>query len=197
MASTLTVDTIQGSTNADNVKLPKGCIVQVKQTFYNDNTTTFAMTDGFVDIYSVNISPKFATSKVLVTIDVNVGHIDAYSALIRCRRNSTYIGGGVISGTNNNHFTNIWFNVRAPSAGTGGSISGQSYSPVACSQSFLDSPATTSQLTYTVVARQSDAAGGAGSTTTKAGRINLATDIANATYSSPTSSAITVMEISE
>lgn len=193
MTSTLTVDTIQGSANADNVKLPKGCILQVEQTFYNTNTTTFVMTDGFVDIYSVNITPKFVTSKVLVTIDVNVGHIDNYSALIRCRRNSTYIGGGVINGTNNNHFTNIWFNVRGPGAGT----NTESYAPVPCSQSFLDSPATTSQLTYTVVARQSDAAGGAGSTASKAGRINIATDFVNATYSSPTSSAITVMEIAQ
>tara|TARA_B100000424_G_scaffold239260_1_gene205869 strand:+ start:806 stop:1384 length:579 start_codon:yes stop_codon:yes gene_type:complete len=192
MASTLTVDTIQGSTNADNVKLPKGCILQVEQTFYNTNTTTFVKTDGFVDIYSVNITPKFATSKVLVTIDVNVGHVDSYSALIRCRRNSTYIGGGVA--IDSNEFDNIWFNVRGPGAGT----LDESYAPVPCSQSFLDSPATTSQLTYTVVARQSDAAGGAGTTAGKAGRINLAPDSsANATYTSPTSSAITVMEIAQ
>lgn len=193
MTSTLTVDTIQGSTNAENVKLPKGCILQVKQTFYDDNTITFAMADGFVDIYSVNITPKFATSKVLVTIDVNVGHLDAYSALIRCRRNSTFIGGGQIGGTNNNHFTNIWFNVRGP--GVGGTTF--SYAPVSCSQSFLDEPATTSQLTYTVVARQSDSAGGSGTTAGKAGRINIAPDFVNATYSSPTSSAITVMEIAQ
>ena len=41
MASTLTVDTIQGSTNANNVKLPRGSIVQVEQTFYDTNTTSF------------------------------------------------------------------------------------------------------------------------------------------------------------
>ena len=185
MASTLTVDTIQGSTNADNVKLPKGCIVQVEQTFYNTNTTTFASTDGDVTLFSVNITPKFATSKILVTIDINVSHIDSYSALIRCKRDSTYIGGGQIYSTNTNNFTNVWFNIRTASAND---AYANALTP--CSQSFLDSPATTSQLTYTVMARQSGAA-------SKAGRINNPVDFGNHAYSSPAASTITVMEIAQ
>ena len=186
MASTLTVDTIQGSTNANNVKLPKGCIVQVEQTFYDDVATTFASTDGDVTLFSVNITPKFATSKILVTIDINVSHIDSYSALIRCKRDSTYIGGGQLFASNyNNQFTNVWFNIR-----TASSNGAYANSVTPCSQSFLDSPATTSQLTYTVMARQSGAA-------TKAGRINNPVDFGNYAYSSPAASTITVMEIAQ
>ena len=144
--STLSVDTITGQTTAANVKLPKGCIVQVEQTFYDTNTTTFSQSQGDVSLYSVNITPKFATSKILVTIDISVSHLDNYSALIRCKRDTTYIGGGQIYSTNTNQFTNVWFNVRSP-----GGTSTHANCPLACSQSFLDSPATTSQLTYTVM----------------------------------------------
>ena len=116
MASTLTVDTIQGSTNANNVKLPRGSIVQVEQTFYDTNTTSFSQSEGDISLYSVNITPKFATSKILVTININVSHPNNYSALIRCKRDNTYIGGGQIFSTNTNQFTNVWFNVRSPGA---------------------------------------------------------------------------------
>ena len=114
MASTLTVDTIQGSTNANNVKLPRGSIVQVEQTFYDTNTTSFSQSEGDISLYSVNITPKFATSKILVTININVSHPNNYSALIRCKRDNTYIGGGQIYSTNTNQFTNVWFNIRSP-----------------------------------------------------------------------------------
>ena len=40
MASTLTVDTIQGSANADNVKLPKGSVVQIESTTVTTGDTS-------------------------------------------------------------------------------------------------------------------------------------------------------------
>ncbi len=188
--STLSVDTIQGQTTVGDVKLPKGCILQVEQTFYDTNTTSFVQSQGDVSLYSVNITPKFATSKILVTIDINVSHLDNYSALIRCKRDSTYIGGGKIYSTNTNQFTNVWFNVRSP-----GGTATHANCPLACSQSFLDSPATTSQLTYTVMGRQSGdptgASSGIGAT------INSPVSQANNAYASSASSAITVMEIAQ
>ena len=186
MASTLTVDTIQGSTNADNVKLPKGCIVQVEQTFYDTNTTSFSHSEGDVSLYSVNITPKFATSKILVTIDISVSHLDNYSALIRCKRDNTYIGGGQVFSTNNAQFTNVWFNVRSP-----GGTSNNANCALTCSQSFLDSPATTSQLTYTVMGRQSGDPGGI------AAYVNRPVSMNNAAYASSSASTITVMEIAQ
>ena len=186
MPSTLTVDTIQGSTNANNVKLPRGSIVQVEQTFYDTNTTSFSQSEGDISLYSVNITPKFATSKILVTININVSHPNNYSALIRCKRNSTYIGGGQIFSTNTNQFTNVWFNVRSP-----GASSSSSNAPLACSQSFLDSPATTSQLTYTVMGRQSGDPSGVPA------YINRVHSTVNDAFSSPGASTITVMEIAQ
>ncbi len=184
--STLSVDTITGQTTAANVKLPKGCIVQVEQTFYDTNTTTFSQSQGDVSLYSVNITPKFATSKILVTIDISVSHLDNYSALIRCKRDTTYIGGGQIYSTNTNQFTNVWFNVRSP-----GGTSTHANCPLACSQSFLDSPATTSQLTYTVMGRQSGDPSGVSAT------INSPVSQSNNAYASPAASTITVMEIAQ
>ena len=70
--STLTVDTIQGKTTAANVKLPAGTILQshTAQGYNGDgvhgaisvSSTTYGAT-----AVSVSITPKYSSSKILVT----------------------------------------------------------------------------------------------------------------------------------
>jgi hypothetical protein len=77
MTSTLTVDTIQGSTNADNVKLPKGCIVQVEQFLQTGAAGDFTgqslatiQSATFTDVMNKSITTKFANSKIFVQIGI-------------------------------------------------------------------------------------------------------------------------------
>ena len=70
MGSTLTVDNIVGATTAANVKLPAGVVLQTLSA--NDNTFTANTSSSYIATgLSLAITPKYATSKILVTIIVN------------------------------------------------------------------------------------------------------------------------------
>ena len=130
--STLEVKAIQAPTGFD-LQMPAGHIIQT----VNGQTTTQMSTTStsYVDTnLTVNITPKFSTSKILVTMD---GACQVYDdginpwAFAQILRDSTslvavryglYVAG-VGSDTN-------WYGTH--------------------SMSHLDSPATTSQLTYKV-----------------------------------------------
>ena len=70
--STLSVDTIQGKTTAGNVKLPSGTILQSQtvQGYNGDGTHTtisISSTTYGATAVSVSITPKYSSSKILVT----------------------------------------------------------------------------------------------------------------------------------
>ena len=129
--STLSVDTIQGQTTAANVKLPAGSTLQTLEGFsYTRVTST---TGTFVDTgVSVAITPKFSTSKVLIIcknmFEAN-SSATAYAGM-RLLRDSTNIA----------HLDNmICYNyVSGEASVTGGTGVGI----------VLDSPNTTSAITY-------------------------------------------------
>ena len=171
-----------GGTFTGNVNIP-GHIIQTVQTVYTSDLAFSGTTD--VDVMSVNITPTSNTSKVLVTVDINVSHQDSYSALIKCKRGSTFIGGGLQHPSYSNTIDNVWFNVRAQSTDNT-----NAYALESCSKAYLDSPSTTSATTYTVTARQSGSA-------SNSGRINLPVSNNNNQYSSRTDSIITVQEIAQ
>ena len=141
--STLSVDTIQGKTTAENVKLPAGCILQVLSTTKTDTFVTSSA--GPIDItgLSIAITPKYATSKVLITFDVSIVGFDSGTG-IRLLRGSTALALGDADGSRA-RMTAIGFysNNTSPSAYSGG----------ATSFTFLDSPATTSATTYKLQAQ--------------------------------------------
>ena len=89
MGSTLIVDTIQGATTAANVKLPAGCILQTLQgstdTPMTSATTTYADTG-----LTATITPKFATSKILVRVHQHY-RFDRYGFSIKIMRGSTNV----------------------------------------------------------------------------------------------------------
>ena len=171
-----------GGNFTGNVNIP-GHIVQTVQTVYK-NVLSFTGTSD-VDVMAATITPRSTSSKILVKIDISVSHQDSYSALIKCKRGSTFIGGGLQNASYSNTIDNVWFNVRAQSTVTNSAYALESYS-----KSFLDSPSTTSATTYTVTARQSGSA-------SLSGKINLPITNNNNQYSSQTDSIITVQEIAQ
>ena len=118
-----------------------GKILQVLQTVKTDiasiNSTSMAAISGM----SVDITPSSTSSKILVIADLKIGESGTATQL-RLVRGSTAIYTGANPGANFNDIS--W-------SGYGGSDTGQGYygtQPVTLT--FLDSPNTTSQVTYAV-----------------------------------------------
>jgi len=153
--STLTVDTIQGKTTAGTVAMPAGSIVQVQATTSDAQTTVSGV--GFSDFMSVAITPKFSSSKIHVSCSINLsaqnttgGSTDQgirYSG-VKLFRDSTQIA--VNSNTSGNR-TAVWF-----STNTVGQTTNEAYRMANNSGQFLDSPSTTSAITYKIQIGQSN-----------------------------------------
>ena len=131
MASELRVDKIVPT---DGVPTGGGGgIIQVKQSLYNSyitkNNSSFEAVSGF----TVVMTPKFNTSKILITLNLLLEVRSASIVAIELTR-----GGSSI-------FTNEG-GLRANESANGGYIT----------FSYLDSPASTSALTYGVQTRSSN-----------------------------------------
>ena len=118
---------------------PAGSVLQVVSTFKSDIFSTGSA--SFVDItgMSVNITPTSATSKILVLINLTVGPAAGNFAPVNLVRNGTNIAQPTTAST----FAATMNNYPGEGVGfTGGSPQPQ------YALNFLDSPATTSALTY-------------------------------------------------
>jgi len=129
MASIISVDTIQGSTAAANVKMPAGHIIQVANGSYNSAVAISTGTYTFTGL-TATITPKFSSSKILVHVE----HQGCCSVLMstgsinmRLQRNSSDI---------HNFAIGYWYSPQ----------NNQLRGPI--STSYLDSPATTSATVY-------------------------------------------------
>ena len=154
-----------------------GGIVQVKSVTKTDPFDT--LSTSFTDItgLSVSITPKFSTSKILVTYHTNAAMEDiAHVGALRLVRDSTpiFVGGAAGSRTQASNFVKNL---------SGGAIETHNYSG-----QHLDSPATTSSVTYKIQGL-----------TLVAGRqlnINKSYADTDGATQARTASSITVMEIS-
>ena len=147
-----------------------GGIIQIKQTFLNTATST-STSGSFTDIsgMSVSITPKFNTSKIFVMITLGcISSNGGISVGFRLLRDSTLIGNAADT-TLQSGFTNIY--------------EGGNSSLFSASHNFLDSPSTTSAITYKLQWRNS-------SGTTYLNRYSGSSDSYNG------SSTITAMEVS-
>jgi len=179
--STLTVDNIVGATTATTVKLPAGCILQTVSTTKTDTFTTSS--SSLVDItgMTVAITPKFATSKILIRANINWGGVRNIYAGIRLLRGSTAIS--LNTSASGNH--------TAATLGVGGDNENFEYKMEHTASEFLDSPATTSATTYKL---QVQTTGGPGTNTWY---LNRPHDSANYQYVVHGTSTITAMEIAQ
>ena len=147
-----------------------GGIIQIKQTFLNTATST-TTSGSFTDIsgMSVSITPKFNTSKIFVMITLgSISSAAGISVGFRLLRDSTAVGNAADT-TLQSGFTNIY--------------DGGDASLFSASHNFLDSPSTTSAITYKLQWRNS-------SGTTYLNRYSGSSDSYNG------SSTITAMEVS-
>ena len=152
-----------------------GGVIQVKSVTKTDgdfNTSS----SSFVDVtgLSVTITPTRSDSKILIFATIHGVGDSSTQAYFRFMRDSTAICVGDAAGSR----------VRA----TMGSIyEDQTNDTNSCSQNFLDSPSTTSAVTYKIQTRTQ----GAGTI-----YINRSAGDSNSTNSGRFTSSITVMEIS-
>jgi len=122
----------QVSGTLPDANAPSGSVVQVVQTFDTSQATTSSGTFG--DLISVSITPTSSSNKVLVRFLAHVEMGGSSTAGIRLQRNGTNIGLGAGGQTSK----------IILSQGYGG-VNGSNMS-----YEFLDSPATTSAITYKI-----------------------------------------------
>jgi hypothetical protein len=153
---------------------PSGSVIQVVSAVKTDTVSTQSTT--FSDIVTVSITPTSASSKIFILASTNIGISDAgLRAMTRLARDSTAIFIGDASGS------------RERVSWQGGVYSVNSSHSI--NHTFLDSPATTSAITYKLQFRSELTSG---SYTVWANRTNTDTD--TSTYGRGATS-ITLMEI--
>jgi len=175
--STLYVDTINEKTLGNGVQIP-GHVVQVQSAILTSKASTTSQYSTYVDTgLSVNITPKFSTSKILVTSSLMVANVSTFT-FFRLLRNTTALGLGDAAGSRQ-QCTFMFY----PDAG------GANNTSVASGHTFLDSPATTSLITYKWT--------WCNSTSSYQSVLNANVRDADAAYEPRGSSTITVMEIAQ
>lgn len=141
--SILKVDTINEKTTGNGIVIPGHVI----QTVYNEHITGTAYTTATTlnDLFSATITPKSATSKILVSISVQHGPSNSQNDFgLFLKRGSTRIGGRTNDTPRGG--SNIWYAGDDPL----GTASSNNWNLFTASWRYLDSPATTSATTYTV-----------------------------------------------
>jgi hypothetical protein len=120
-------------------QLPAGAVLQVVNNTYS-STETYTNTSFATSSFSLTITPTSATSKILVTGSINLyTTATIYNVITVYRNNATNLGGttwgfGSIYGNTGDRFGQVSF-------------------------TYLDSPATTSTVTYTIYRRVSSGTG--------------------------------------
>ena len=179
--STLSVDTITEQTTGGGVKIA-GHVIQVVQGNASASTTVSIGASSLSSaLLSATITPKFATSKILITGQLS-GSSDSksHSFFITLHRGSTNIGQGDTASNRRRCHSGIAQHVD----GSNGECLGHG------TINFLDSPATTSATTYNVLLSHNS--GGAQSF-----HLN-STDLDSDSLDRPrTMSTLTLMEIAQ
>lgn len=155
-----------------------GSVIQVVQGVL-DSPVTFTTANSWTSVgISASITPKLSTSKILISVHIGVGANaagDNYDSAFGLFRNSTQIALPVTGGQLSSFLP---FGVRGLSQ----------YEMTTVSNSYLDSPATVSPLTYDVRAF---------STNANAKYINRTGSDAAGNGDNRTISTITLMEIAQ
>ena len=155
-----------------------GGIIQVKQTVldtvFTSNSTSYTDVTGM----SVVITPQRNDSKILVMVNLrcSMNQSDRWSSYILLR-DSQILFDGTADGSRTQ--SSLW-HINFEGTGNGNSIGDKNIT-------FLDSPASTSALTYKLQMKVQSGA---------TGYVNRSGNDANADYAPRTSSSITVMEVS-
>ena len=177
MASKLRVDSILPVDGAPTNG--GGGIIQIVHT--NTSTHTYNNNTSYADISGVTatITPKFTSSKILIQCSLAVGKENNHSFLGRVVRNGSAISGsgGVAESGHSSQEDGTWWLVRTTL---------HSANPLMVS--YLDSPSSTSALTYKAQGKTSNSS--------QYYAINRTVNSSDQLYASPGFSSITLMEVS-
>jgi hypothetical protein len=116
-----------------------GKVLQVVQTVKTDSTSTSSATAVSITGLSVSITPSSSSSKILITASVYIGHTNGQ------RRQELYLTGGGSAAYKGDVNSTL---KRAASAAC--NRTADAYGMHGHTLSYLDSPATTSAITYQV-----------------------------------------------
>lgn len=139
-----------GGLELDNIVVPNdtgGAIIQVVQTAKTDTFVTSAsVTDTAITGLTVSITPKRSDSKILVMVNLGVAAENAQGAATKLTRT---VGGTT---TQISLADSAGSRSRSSFAGSGyrGSSANHTYQVRHQSVTYLDSPSTTSAITYGV-----------------------------------------------
>jgi hypothetical protein len=128
--------TITGATGIDNIKAATGAVLQVKQYVMSAKQVVASAT--YVDVLTLAITPSSTSSKILINFSISVGSAGGgEGSHIQIERGGTAIGVGDVRGNRGRAFSVCG---EQTSDDAMGSASGM----------YLDSPSSTSSLTYTI-----------------------------------------------
>tara|TARA_B100001142_G_scaffold292205_1_gene310906 strand:+ start:1877 stop:2446 length:570 start_codon:yes stop_codon:yes gene_type:complete len=126
-------------TRDDLATTAKGSVLQVVQSTKTDTASVTGGTFGDVGL-SAAITPTSSSSKILVLVQANIGASAGYSMKARLMRGSTAIHIGDAAGVR----------PRATAQSTESYSTTPSFNAAQVNMNFLDSPSTTSQVTYKI-----------------------------------------------
>jgi hypothetical protein len=177
LIASVSASKLTGSRTLPNTVVPAGSVLQVVSTTKTDTASTSSGTFNDITGLSVSITPTSTSSKILVLLNVTGGNNDG-GAAVQLVRDSTAIAIATSATGNriNASFGNYYNNADANSMRGHG-------------LTHLDSPSTTSAVTYKAQFRVGQTSGG------REFYINRANGNDDATYNIRTVSTITVMEI--
>ena len=145
--TTLTLPTTSGTivTSASSLtasQMPTGSVLQVVSTDYTGTASSTSATPADVSGFAATITPSSASNKILVFVSVAFGFNNDSYPYVLLKRNGTSISvGASATGSRLNVFL----------SGTGTNDSGSTiYRYHQASKSYLDSPSSTSALTYQI-----------------------------------------------
>ena len=156
-----------------------GGIIQVVHS--NTSTHTYDTSTSYIDLTGVTatITPTRSDSKVLIQCTLAVSKEDNHTFLGRIVRNGSVItgSGGVAESGHGNQIDGVWWAIR-----------NTQYSANAHTVSYLDSPSSTSAVTYKAQGKTTSAS--------YPFAINRSVSSNDLLYATPSFSMITLMEIS-
>lgn len=172
-------NTLSGRVPAANANL--GAVLQVVQ-FWTDATTLISSTgsSGFQNLgVSASITPTATSSKILVVYNVTLGMQSNAQSVVRLLRSGTVIGASNQSAGSR---------IIGSSVHTGGSNYSPQHQVGTSGMTFLDTPNTTSALTYSLQVRTR-------SDSNYRVRLNAADELNTFSYQTLGVSTITLYEI--
>ena len=143
--STLKVDTIQGKTTAGTVAMPAGYIVQTQSSVIT--ATTAHTTTTYTDSISATITPKVSTSKIMVWATTSMVCEETNTTYVWFASRLVRVVGGTTTAIFNDHTAS-----NSLMHGMGFHVDSNHNMEVGTYDTlqFLDSPSTTSEITYKV-----------------------------------------------